>query len=91
MKQQYECPECSRPDPVLRRGYDTPKDRGWHDTRDPKCYYAQLFAKKRDDTERIATLTGLLERIRQWDHLDTAGDGAYWKREIDGVLAHDPQ
>lgn len=28
----------------------------------------------------------LLQRIRQWDQLDTAGDGAYWKQQIDAVI-----
>lgn len=28
----------------------------------------------------------LLRRLRQWDHLDGAHDGPYWKREIDAVL-----
>jgi hypothetical protein len=27
-----------------------------------------------------------LRRLRQWDHLDGAGDGPYWKREIDAAL-----
>lgn len=29
----------------------------------------------------------LLKRIRQWDMLDTAADGPYWKREIDAALS----
>lgn len=29
----------------------------------------------------------VLERIRQWDMLDVAADGAYWKREIDAALS----
>jgi GGDEF domain-containing protein len=29
----------------------------------------------------------LLRRLRQWDHLDGAHDGPYWKREIDAALA----
>lgn len=28
----------------------------------------------------------LLARIRQWDMLDVAADGQYWKNEIDKVL-----
>lgn len=28
----------------------------------------------------------LLRRIRQWDHLDGAADGPYWKQEIDAAL-----
>jgi hypothetical protein len=27
----------------------------------------------------------LLRRIRAWDMLDTAADGAFWKREIDAL------
>jgi hypothetical protein len=33
----------------------------------------------------------VLRRLRQWDHLDTAGDGLYWKREIDAALAALPE
>lgn len=29
----------------------------------------------------------LLVRLREWDHLDEAGDGAFWRAEIDAVLA----
>jgi hypothetical protein len=29
----------------------------------------------------------LLRRIREWDHLPLTGDGPYWMREIDKVLA----
>ena len=32
----------------------------------------------------------LLRRLRQWDHLDGAGDGPYWRGEIDRVLAASP-
>lgn len=28
----------------------------------------------------------LLQRIRQWDHLDTVGDGEYWKQQIDFII-----
>ena len=31
-------------------------------------------------------LAAMLRRIRAWDMLDVAGDGAYWKREIDAAL-----
>ena len=40
--------------------------------------------------QRIATLEGLLKRIRQWDQLpefsQKFGDGNYWMREIDAAL-----
>lgn len=32
-------------------------------------------------------LRGLLRRIHDWDHMDSAGDGAYWRREIVAALA----
>lgn len=35
---------------------------------------------------RTNELEYLLSRIRQWDHLDSAGDGPYWKGEIDKAL-----
>ena len=41
----------------------------------------------RQQSKRHRTLLG---RIRQWDHLDSAGDGEFWKSEIDFALA-DPQ
>ena len=34
----------------------------------------------------INRLRALLQRIRQWDMLGTAADGAFWKREIDAAL-----
>jgi hypothetical protein len=34
-----------------------------------------------------AALAAMLRRLRAWDMLDVAGDGAYWKREIDAALA----
>lgn len=37
--------------------------------------------------KRIDALEGLLRRIRQWDMLDAAADGAYWKGEIDKLIA----
>jgi hypothetical protein len=39
------------------------------------------FALQQLDPFRV-----LLYRIRQWDHLDTAADGDYWKTEIDKVM-----
>ena len=30
---------------------------------------------------------GLLIRLREWDHLDGAGDGAFWREQIEAVLA----
>lgn len=32
----------------------------------------------------------LLRRLYNWDHMDTAGDGAYWRGEIDKVLRRYP-
>lgn len=29
----------------------------------------------------------LLQQIYHWDHMDTAADGAYWRHEIEGVIA----
>lgn len=36
--------------------------------------------------DRILELRALLERIREWDHMDTAADGRYWRGEIDAAL-----
>lgn len=35
---------------------------------------------------QISRLKELLVRLRQWDILDVAGDGSYWKKEVDEVL-----
>lgn len=32
-------------------------------------------------------LLDLVRRLREWDHLDTAGDGEFWKRELDAAIA----
>lgn len=37
----------------------------------------------REERDRLRRL---LEQIRQWDHLATAGDGAYWRDAIDRAL-----
>ena len=37
-------------------------------------------------TQQAQPERDLLRRIRAWDHLDTAGDGAFWKREIDALF-----
>jgi hypothetical protein len=47
----------------------------------------QANRRARDAEARVRELTALLGRIRQWDHLDGAGDGPFWKREIDAALA----
>jgi hypothetical protein len=40
----------------------------------------------------MTTPLELLKRIRQWDHLDGAGDGPFWKKQIDECLAaHEAQ
>jgi hypothetical protein len=36
--------------------------------------------------ERERTLRRLLQRIHNWDQMDVAGDGAYWRAEIDAAL-----
>ena len=36
-------------------------------------------------------LRGLLLRLREWDYLDGAADGLFWKREIEQVLQEVPR
>jgi hypothetical protein len=36
--------------------------------------------------ETVERLAGALRRIRAWDHMDTAADGAFWRAEIDKLL-----
>lgn len=37
-------------------------------------------------TDKILALKILLERIKNWDHMDTAADGPYWRHEIEDAL-----
>jgi hypothetical protein len=48
-------------------------------------YKSQLAAERTRREEAIE----LIKQFRQWDHLDNAGDGPYWKRTIDAFLAAD--
>ena len=41
------------------------------------------------DAARYRRLRELLLRIREWDHLDSAADGPFWKHEIDKALQED--
>ena len=34
-----------------------------------------------------AALRKLLQRLSEWDHMDTAADGPYWRSEIATALA----
>ena len=34
----------------------------------------------------VERLRSLLLRLQHWDHMDSAADGPYWKREIDAAL-----
>lgn len=49
--------------------------------------YAVFPRGRKTETSQEAKARDLLKRLRQWDHLDGAGDGAFWKAEIDRVLA----
>ena len=51
----------------------------------PECLVAERDAAE-SENER---LRALLLRIRDWDHMDTAGDGAYWRSEINKALQSD--
>jgi hypothetical protein len=61
--------------------------------RTAQFYAAESAAPRLCCTDRDALLAvaRVLRRLRQWDHLDTAGDGLYWKREIDAALAALPE
>lgn len=54
--QATRCSECSRPQPILVRDWNTPADRGMHDTRDPKCWYAQVFDAARSRAKQLAAI-----------------------------------
>jgi hypothetical protein len=50
--------------------------------------YAQKVADEQtaDLRNRLEAAIKLIEQFRQWDHLDNAADGPYWKRTIDQAL-----
>lgn len=48
--------------------------------------FGDLVKEHEQAIEIIDRLEGLLLCIRQWDMLDVAADGPYWKSEIDKVL-----
>lgn len=52
----------------------------------PLVSLKEILEYIKQNLERIEELENLLKRIRQWDHLDLAGDGSFWKKEIDTVL-----
>ena len=52
-----------------------------------KAGWAECHAALQDAACDANRYRELLERLRQWDHLDTAGDGPFWKREIDKELS----
>ena len=50
------------------------------------CYhwpYCTELLSLRAENER---LRALLQRFYEWDHMDGAGDGPYWRDEIDKAL-----
>lgn len=46
-----------------------------------------LVAANAEWRRRNANLAALLLRLRAWDMMDSAADGAYWRKEIDALLA----
>ena len=50
-----------------------------------------VFNSKHDEIiklrARVEALGTLLQRLHNWDHMDTAADGPFWRREIASVLA----
>jgi hypothetical protein len=44
---------------------------------------ASLRTQLQAEVERREAAENLIRRFREWDHLDNAGDGPYWKRTID--------
>jgi hypothetical protein len=45
------------------------------------------WATMLEAAERLAAMERLLRQLHEWDHMDTAGDGPHWRREIERVLA----
>lgn len=49
----------------------------------------RLAEQLRGAVERAERAEALLRRLDEWDHMQTAGDGPYWLREIDACLTTD--
>jgi hypothetical protein len=70
---------------------DRPVDEAalWMALRDaaeiPPGHTASVLGPDRSG-ETVERLAGALRRIRAWDHMDTAADGAFWRAEIDKLL-----
>ena len=45
-----------------------------------------LVDTNEDLAKELEAASLLLKRISQWDHMDTAGDGPYWRKEIKAQL-----
>jgi hypothetical protein len=61
------------------------------DERELRREAADAAERAEADRDALLAVARVLRRLRQWDHLDTAGDGLYWKREIDAALAALPE
>ena len=48
---------------------------------------AAWMADQLNKAEVASDLLDVIQRIRQWDHLDSAGDGPYWKFYLDAAIA----
>jgi hypothetical protein len=47
----------------------------------------RLTAERERLVAEVARLRELLTRLREWDHMDAAGDGPFWRSEITRALA----
>lgn len=62
----------------------------WRDLRSPttgRPALPMIAEACADAIAEIECLRILLTRLRQWDHLEGAADGPFWRQEIDAALA----
>jgi hypothetical protein len=51
------------------------------------AYAHKIEEESRQSAFEVERLRALLQRIAEWDHMDSAADGPYWRSEIDKALA----
>ncbi len=55
--------------------------------RDPSTSLVDMLASfAQQQVQLYADAVEVLRRLRQWDYLDTAADGEYWKGQIDQAI-----
>lgn len=84
-QREYEDPEASvqTAEALYQRGLEAGRAERSETCR---AFENRAFEAEGLAIDRAVALETLLRRIRRWDHMDTAADGAYWRAEIDRAL-----